>query len=163
MLKKDPLPIDDSFKTADLYVQSLLVFVTSSEPFRTLCGGVHILDFLTKEPDLYQTILPAEWRDWFHLHDIRAVLDFLMRESIDAIRELRSDPELQRGSGQHQETCSWRGKPSPPISLLNYILDIRKHSLDRTFPVRNDNAVDRCHVLPRHVTVGMKPKKVHEV
>ena len=48
---------------------------------------------------------------------------------------------------------------SPPESLLKYIREIRKHSLRRTVvPERKSETK-----LPRHVAVGMIPKKIHEV
>lgn len=164
MPKENPLPVDGSFANADEYVESLLSFVTSSGLFQNLCGGVHILDFLTREPDLYESIVQKDWRDWFHLHDISAILDLFMRESIHDLKQLQSTVEQGEQSG-HQK-CTWRGRPSPPLSLLSYILEIRKHCLDRTFPSQNDKTSDSratFDALPRHVAVGMKPKKVHEV
>ena len=133
-------------------------FATSCELFQRLCGGVHILDFLTKEPDLYSTVLPQDWRDWFQLQDISDILDLLMREDSSVLEALRStDGKVSRG-----ETL-WRDSQAPPVSLLEYILTIRRHSLGRDF-------VPSCHVkdskkatLQRHVAVGMKPKKIHEV
>ena len=47
----------------------------------------------------------------------------------------------------------------PPESLLKYIREIRKHSLQRTVsPIRQS-----VTKLPRHIAVGMIPKKIHEV
>ena len=57
MIVKCPLPVKSGFNDAEAYVESLLSFITSSKLFQNLCGGVHILDFLTKEPDLYSTVL----------------------------------------------------------------------------------------------------------
>lgn len=47
----------------------------------------------------------------------------------------------------------------PPASLLKYVKDIRKHSLQRTLPVEREKE----RKLPRAVSVGMVPKKIHEV
>lgn len=77
-----PLPLSPEFNNPEVYIESLLRFATSSELFQRLCGGVHILDFFTRKPDLYSTILPQEWRDWFHLHDVQDILDLLMRENL---------------------------------------------------------------------------------
>lgn len=64
------------------------------------------------------------------------LLDLLMRDDLDHPRE---NP--------------------PPASFIAYIQDIRKHSLLRTVPQENLSKTK----LPRHVAVGMIPKKVHEV
>lgn len=47
----------------------------------------------------------------------------------------------------------------PPESLMTYIKEIRKHSLRRGLSERNA----RKTKLPRHISVGMIPKKIHEV
>lgn len=47
----------------------------------------------------------------------------------------------------------------PPESLLRYIREIRKHSLRRNLPPK----IGKEGKLPRHVAVGMIPKKIHEV
>ena len=54
---------------------------------------------------------------------------------------------------------------NPPESLIKYIREIRKHSLRRTISERKDGEGQAKAVtkLPRHVAVGMIPKKVHEV
>lgn len=143
------LPISpDDWQSEDEYVQSLLTFVTTSNIFRNLCGGVHILDFLTREPDLYTTVLPQEWRDWFDLVTIDDVLELLLRLDI---KGLQKQPR--------ETTVSFESLPMPPQSLLDYICTVRKHLLARDFsPVADD-----ISELPRHVAVGMKPKKIHEV
>jgi hypothetical protein len=138
------LPLDPTWKSEDDYVQSVLTFATTSDIFRNLCGGVHILDFLTREPDLYTTVLPQEWRDWFDLVDIDRILDLLMRDDLDQYHRL---PSEKPDSTQ----C--------PQSLLAYIKTIRKHSLKRTITHSSQEA----SALPAHVSVGMKTKKIHEV
>ena len=86
-----PLPVNpgSGFASADDFVESLLSFVTSNELFQKLCGGVHILDFLTKEPDLYDTILPEDWRIWFRYRDVSEILDLLIREDLTYIGSVR--------------------------------------------------------------------------
>jgi hypothetical protein len=140
------LPLDATWKSEDEYVQSVLTFATTSDLFRNLCGGVHILDFLTREPDLYTTVLPQEWRDWFELVDIERVLDLLMRDDL---------VEYSHRMSEHSE----KTEPLPPTSLIDYISTIRKLSLQRTFTPPSDNISG----LPSHVVVGMKTKKIHEV
>ena len=139
------LPLDDSWNSEDEYVQSVLTFATTSDLFRNLCGGVHILDFLTREPDLYTTILPKAWRDWFDLVDVDRVLDLLLRDDLEKYKE------------EHAERLE--GKERPPEDLLDYIRTIRRHSLQRDFTPSSLHVSE----LPRHVSVGMKTKKIHEV
>ncbi|KAI4126507.1 MAG: hypothetical protein LQ347_004947 [Umbilicaria vellea] len=155
---KSQLPLQPECMKVDDYVEALLSFVTSSDLLQKLCGGVHILDFLTREPDLYSTILPKEWRDWFQIVDVPDVLDLLMREDIKGLRGLY---ELN-GSVLPDIQTRWRGLPIPPLTLLRYINDVRGHSLDRTFRLGGgtDSIVP---ALVRNVSVGMKPKKIHEV
>jgi Methyltransferase domain len=131
-----PLPFPDDFKDADSYVSSLLNFCAASTIFQTLCGGVHILDFFTREPSLYHTVIPSEWRSWLLARESMDLLDLLMR---DDLSQPRTD--------------------DPPESLLKYIREIRRHSLRRNPPLKNG----KREKLPRHVAVGMIPKKIHEV
>lgn len=138
------LPLHDVWKSEDEYVESLLSFATGSDLFRNLCGGVHILDFLTREPDLYTYVLPQEWRNWFERVTIDEVLDLLMRADLS---KFESD-------GNQTESTD-----TPPRSLLEYIDTIRRHSLQRTFHPVSEHIAD----MPRHIAVGMKTKKAHEV
>jgi hypothetical protein len=131
-----PLPFPADFTSADEYVDSLLTFCGASTIFQTLCGGIHILDFFTREPSLYHTVIPETWRDWLMARDDMDLLGFLMRDDLDLIRD---DP--------------------PPASLLNYVREIRKHSLVRSVEAK----ASKEKKLPRHVAVGMIPKKIHEV
>jgi Methyltransferase domain len=141
------LPLDPIWADEESYVHSLLSFATESELFRNLCGGVHILDFLTREPGLYVTVLPQEWRDWFDQVDVHDVLHLLLREDLDALFS--------------KEHISWHNDPFPPQSLLKYALTVRRHCLTRsnTFALTQDEAKP----MPRRLVGGMKPKKVHEV
>ncbi|PGH02860.1 hypothetical protein AJ79_07516 [Helicocarpus griseus UAMH5409] len=181
MPPKSPLPLPADWPDADAYISSLLSFATTSDIFRNLCGGVHILDFLTRVPDLYSTVLPQDWRDFFAHHDIQDILDLFMREDIQPLRDIHIKSAKSQGDngGGAQD---WRGGPTPPVSLLQYIHDIRRHSLQREFrpasvttpdTSANGNIDDKntrqshnpnAHVpIPRHIAVGMKPKKAHEV
>ena len=162
---KCPLPVNSKFDNAEAYVDSLLSFVTATKLFHNLCGGVHILDFLTKEPDLYSTLLPEDWRAWFQLHDIPAILDLLMKED-DALLQLLKNSRDGLPAQKHGEIITWRDGPCPPKSLLEYIQAIREHALIRDFePLLTSvaPASGEAGSLPRHVAVGMKPKKIHEV
>lgn len=153
MKPSQPLPIDASWQSVEDYIDSLLTFVSTSELFRNLCGGVHILDFLTRKPDLYTHVLPKLWRDWFEEVNIEDILDLLLRESLDQFIE------------RHQNDCEkqWRGYSPPPDSLVKYVDLVRRLSLKREFRRRNDSAKRDLEALPRHISVGMKPKKIHEV
>ncbi|EPE24853.1 hypothetical protein GLAREA_11434 [Glarea lozoyensis ATCC 20868] len=136
MTPERPIPYQDDFKSADEYVDSLLEFSAASTIFQTLCGGVHILDFFTQTPSLYHKVVPQEWRSWLLRRESMELLDFLMRDDLKTPRE-----------------------DSPPESLVKYIKDIRKHSLQRNLPVGKEKDTR----LPRQVSVGMIPKKIHEV
>ncbi|CAI6298947.1 unnamed protein product [Periconia digitata] len=144
-----PLPLPTEFSSVDDYVESLLAFSTSSWMLQTLCGGVHILDFYTRSPDLYATILPESWRNWFKVRDIMDILDLLMREDLS---QFSTDTE--------QDPTPWRNGPAPPEDLLRYIRDVRKHLLNREF---HGELPNRKPEIARHIAVGMKVKKVHEV
>ena len=138
-------PVDAAWDSDETFVSSLLSFATSSDIFRNLCGGIHILDFLTREPDLYTTVLPQEWRDWFDLVTIDDVLDLLLREN------------LQQFGLTVPESC--QAHRNPPSSLIEYADTIRRHCLLRQHvPVAKD-----VETLPRRIAIGMKPKKIHEV
>ena len=136
MAPSKPLPFADDFASADSYVDSLLQFSAASTIFQTLCGGVHILDFFTREQSLYHTVIPEEWRAWLMTCESMTLLDLLMRDDLSQPRE-----------------------DNPPESFLKYIREIRKHSLRRS--VERERASEAK--LPRHVAVGMIPKKIHEV
>ncbi|GAB7347295.1 hypothetical protein MBLNU459_g3379t1 [Dothideomycetes sp. NU459] len=147
---KHPLPTAAEFEDSERYIESLLGFVASSDLLRTLCGGVHVLDFFTKTPDLYSLVLPQAWRTFFKAHDIMDILDLFMREDLSLFK---LDHETQ-----------WRGGPLPPDHLLQYIDDIRRLSLARDFvPISRDSSGEKSQKLARHVAVGMKVKKIHEV
>jgi len=143
-----PLPLPPDFTNTDEYIESLLNLSTSSWLLQTLCGGVHILDFYTRSPDLYSHILPQSWREWFKTRDIMDILDLLMREDL---------AQLDNDNGV------WRDGPAPPEELLQYIKTVRKHLLGRDFPPPNSALEPQKTALPRHIAMGMKVKKVHEV
>ncbi|MCJ1286036.1 hypothetical protein MMC26_005378 [Xylographa opegraphella] len=165
------LPYPSIHKCEEDYVDALLDFVTTSEILQTLCGGVHILDFLTRDPDLFEAILLVEWRVWLRLSKIPDVLDLLMREDLGTIfefydRETRSC-DVHELHGSHDGSfAQWRGGPLPPKSLLHYILKVRELSLDRSFKAKakvKASDIPNAHSLSRQLTIGMKPKKAHEV
>lgn len=133
------LPIASDFKEVSEYVDSLLNFATSNFYFQTLVGGVHIMDFFTHEPNLYKSVLPADWQTWLKEPESMELLNLLMRDDL--------------------ETLSSRYGQSMPESLIEYVKDIRRLSLRRAFepkPLKQKT-------LPRHIAVGMVPKKIHEV
>ena len=152
MTIKNPLPLSDEWKDPDEYVQALLSFATESVMFMNLCGGVHILDFLTREPDLYSSLLPEDWRSFFEHHDIHSILQLLLREDIGPLCE----PAETNTSSENGRT--WNGSAFPPASLLEYIRDIRRFSLRREFTTS-----EKSEPLPMHIAVGMNKKKKHEV
>ncbi|KAI2793969.1 hypothetical protein POX_a00558 [Penicillium oxalicum] len=152
MARNRPLPLSDEWEDPEQYIKELLGFATTNVLFMNLCGGVHILDFLTREPDLYTTLLPEDWREFFEYHDIHDILQLLLRDDIESLRARSTDEQTSEGARK------WRDGAYPPSSLLNYIHDIRRLSLRREFERPSPKMK-----LPRHVAVGMKTKKEHEV
>ncbi|KAI1093989.1 methyltransferase domain-containing protein [Rostrohypoxylon terebratum] len=130
-----PLPYPDCWDNPETYVEQLLEFATTSNIFQVLCGGVHILDFFTNEPGLFQAIIPKDWQPYLLQCEPMKFLDLLMRDDLDEIKD-----------------------PQPPGSLISYIKDIRRFSLARDFSNH-----EKLPKLTRMVSVGMKPKKMHEV
>ena len=159
------LPIPLEFPSDEAYIDSLLRFSTSNQLFQHLCGGVHILDFLTQEPDLYSSLLPQEWRDWLQNYEIQDILNFLIW--VDLSTQL-SDAYA---SAEAQECGTKVGKgtgdqSSPPPSLVDYVSEIRRHTLVRDLKPdcsSQSPAVGKSCTLTRTVATGMKPKKIHEV
>ncbi|KAK5119897.1 hypothetical protein LTR85_007223 [Meristemomyces frigidus] len=149
-----PLPHSDAFANSEAYVESILDFVGNNALLRTLCGGVHVLDFFTSDPALYDRVIPQDWRDFFGGHIIHDILDLLMREDLDQFQA--SDEGEKR----------WRDGPAPPQSLIDYIETVRKHLLLRE-PAGSQCARNRAmkptQKMARHVAVGMNVKKVHEI
>ena len=148
MPPKQSLPLDSFWQDEEQYVQSLLKFATSSDLFINLCGGVHILDFFISEPDLYTTLLPEQWRDWFDRVDIHGIIQVLLHMEIEQL--LSRDPQ------------TWQDFPMPPQSLADYAVTIRRHCLSRTFAPPPSPKPESTTTVQR-LTVGMKPKKIHEV
>lgn len=136
MIPSQPLPYPDCWASPEDYVENLLDFVTSSDTFRILCGGVHVLDFFTSEPGLFSAVVPEEWQPWLLQCDPMKLLDILMREDIDSLSD-----------------------PRPPESLSKYIKDIRRFSLGRKYSSKEE----KLPKLTWQMSVGMKPKKIHEV
>lgn len=148
-MPKFPLPLCDEWTDPESYVEELLSFATSSDFFRQICGGVHILDFLTRDPDLYTSLIPEDWRRFFDHHDIHDLLDLLLRDDIYALKE----------QSQNQEK-EWRGGIFPPPSLVEYIYQIRRLNLGREFAPPPGF---KKGSIPHRLSVGMRPKKYHEV
>ncbi|KAK4501072.1 hypothetical protein PRZ48_006878 [Zasmidium cellare] len=149
------LPFCEDFTSTEEYVDSLLDFVGTDEMLRTLCGGVHILDFFTSEPSLYSKIMPQDWRDFFAQHDVMNLLDLFMRDNLDEFSQSGSD-----------SATSWKNGPSPPQALLDYLRIVRRHLLTRIpggSQCSRNRAMKPTQKLARHVAVGMNVKKVHEV
>ncbi|OTB05205.1 hypothetical protein M426DRAFT_22070 [Hypoxylon sp. CI-4A] len=136
MRPEKPLPYPDEWESTETYVQQLLEFATTSDTFRILCGGVHILDFFTTDPGLFQTVIPDDWQQYILQCEPMEFLDLLVRDELDKPTN-----------------------PQPPESLVKYIKDVRRLSLAREFSPRKD----KLPKLTRMVSVGMKPKKIHEV
>jgi hypothetical protein len=155
MKPEKPLPLPPEFSDAETYVDSLLHFGTSCTLLRTLCGGIHINDFFNRDPDLYTQVLPQEWRTYFKSVEIFELLDLLMRENLEQFQSQNSD--IKSGSEEMGHFNDGK-KSSPPQSLIQYILDVRKHLLNRDFKPNTSN-----RKMDRKIAVGMNVKKVHEV
>lgn len=142
------LPVSDRFthSSPDEYITALLAF--ADDPFlRTLCGGIHILDFFTRDSDadpkdIYRTVLPADWIAFFALLPIDSILDLLMRTPLAEL------------------------SPDVPPTLRTYIESVRAHTLDRTFQRRAISEETKNTTgkgTEWALNAGMKPKKIHEV
>lgn len=145
-----PLPLAEEWSNVDAYVDSLLSFASSTALFRNLCGGIHITDFFTRKPSVYEAVLPEEWREFFDEHENLDILDLLFREDISVYQSIPG------GAAKPD----YRGKAPPPASLVDYIHAIQRHSLRREFRSTSSRPVLK---IPQHVAIGMKPKKIHEV
>jgi Methyltransferase domain len=151
-----PLPISSEFQSSEEYITSLLQFITISETFQTLCGGVHILDFFTRSPDLYETVFPLTWREWFDEFDSEwDIVDWVLRSDLSA----------------QTTTDDSNDNKSAPDSLLEYIRNVRRHFLTRD-PIRPSTAMKEDPRRPKRSKetpslqqrlVGMSLKKQHEV
>ena len=139
MEPQQSLPYAGSFSSAENYVDELLEFAETSHTFQILCGGVHVLDLFTCEPSLFQASLPEEWLEYLLSCDIMRLLDLLLRDDLDALH--------------------FENEQQPPKSLLDYIRSIRSLTLRRDFLPKKQ----RQPKLQRSVSVGMTPKKIHEV
>jgi len=168
MVPEKLLPYPHGHTSAEGYVEALLEFLTSSDLLQTLCGGVHILDFLVREPDLYETVLPLEWRNWLRPRELPDVLDLLMRADIDVLlKQSGNRSSCTKAESQNDQVGSfaqWRGGHLPPQSLLCYVESVRKLALDRSYQSHNPlSEAQKTPHLSRQIAVGMKPKKAHEV
>ncbi|CAM1508220.1 Fc.00g050680.m01.CDS01 [Cosmosporella sp. VM-42] len=139
MIPNKPLPFNGDFDSPEEYTDKLLEFITTSDTFKILCGGVHILDFFTIEPGLYHYAIPVEWQPFILTLDTVHLLDLLMRDDLDNLAFGEDD--------------------KPPESLIEYIRTVRNLSIGRSFTPRKQ----KLPVLPRTVAVGMNQKKIHEV
>ncbi|CAG7940167.1 unnamed protein product [Penicillium salamii] len=148
MVLNRPLPISEAWQTPDVYIEALLSFSTTSVLFMNLCGGIHMVDFLTREPDLYTTSLPEDWREFSTHHDIQDIIHLLLREDIDPLRNTAVD----------QGSRMWNGGAFPPQTLLDYIHTVRQLTLQREI-----RAPTPTSELPKQVAMRMNRKKVHEV
>lgn len=166
MIPDRKLPYTSAHSTVEEYVENLLRFITSSDMLQTLCGGIHVLDFLIGEPDLYETVLPLEWREWLSGLDVSDILDLLMRENLNPLLNQFPCEQTPRefltiDDYVKSEDVGWRGKKAPPYHLLQYIRNIRSLTLDHTYtPTRN---ISNTPSLSRRLSVGMSIKKAHEV
>ncbi|EME82391.1 uncharacterized protein MYCFIDRAFT_138437 [Pseudocercospora fijiensis CIRAD86] len=152
---EQPLPYSDDFASTDEYVDSLLSFVGGDDLLRVLCGGVHILDFFTTEPSLYDRTLPPDWTSFFaQQEDTFEIVNLLIRSDISIYNSAHPEDHIANVNG------------NPPPSLLDYMANVRRHLLRRE---PNSSQCSRNRVLKptqrltRDVSVGMNVKKVHEV
>jgi len=145
------LPVSPRFSTnvPEEYIDSLLAFWSAEPLLQTLCGGIHILDFFTRDSDLgngprdiYHTVLSADWISYFAVQPLDSILDLFLRTPIDEFTN------------------------NVPESLKTYIRDVREHMLQRGF-VRREKSEQTIraigHGTERALNAGMKPKKIHEV
>ena len=138
------LPLPKEYSGVNEYVDDLVSFVTSTKLLNLLCGGVHILDFFVSTPDLFEQIFDRDWIEWFDLYDFEDLLDFLLKEDVGLLKDER--------------ITSWRGRPRPPETLIDYVSSVQKLCLNRVFSSSSEHE----SIIPR-IAIGMKEKKLHEV
>ncbi|KAL8871809.1 MAG: hypothetical protein Q9174_002433 [Haloplaca sp. 1 TL-2023] len=159
MNPRRPLPFSEEFQDVEEYISSILSFVTSSDLFKNVCGGVHILEFLTRDPDLYTGLLPGDWRQFFETLDMAEILNLLLRDDLTLSGESEASSTASKSAIRGSKWCNGL---RPPDTLIGYIKCIRLYALDRD--IHAPNVVRSADNNPsRQVTVGMKPKKIHEV
>ncbi|XWX02041.1 hypothetical protein V2A60_010073 [Cordyceps javanica] len=137
-----PLPCSDEFATPEEYVEELLHFATTCDTWQILCGAVHVVDFFITEPGLFYAALPAEWHAFLLSQDVMRLLDFFVRD----------DPD----------TATFADGQTPPASLVRYVKSIRRLALRREVKTPPETDAE-LPPLTRTVSVGMNPKKIHEV
>ncbi|RKF64035.1 hypothetical protein OnM2_021100 [Erysiphe neolycopersici] len=178
MAPSTPLPYSlNDFQNTNEYVESLLNFCTTSTLFQTLCGGVHILDFYTQDQSAFRSVIPLEWQDWLLSRDTTTeLLDFLMRRNLDTSVAKEEEGAGEKRGLKNDEVDAAATAP-PPDTLVDYIRQIRRLSLNRhvskgrqqqqqkqlQLPKKTPDVTKPIGSLPRHITVGMVPKKIHEV
>lgn len=135
------LPHHHSFANPDDYISSLITF-TSTPLFNQLVGGVHILDFFTSSPPLYDSILPSDWREYFSTKSIDEILKILLRTDLSTVR-----PE------------------GIPDSLYEFAQNVQRNELRREVVGGVHEEVEDIHKLNRQrkLAQGMNDKKLHEV
>ncbi|POS85658.1 hypothetical protein EPUL_003223 [Erysiphe pulchra] len=174
MAPSSPLPYSSNdFQDANEYVESLLDFCSTSVLFQTLCGGVHILDFYTRQQSAFRSVIPREWHDWLLSRDSTSeLLDFLMRRDFCKTSVDGENTGGERGVNNNNDASA----AAAPDTLVDYIRQIRRLSLNQNMskerqqqqqhqqlPKKKLNATKSPGNLPRQITVGMVPKKIHEV
>jgi hypothetical protein len=171
---KLPLPILNSqFDSAEAYVESLLEFATSSHQLQVLCGGIHILDFFTRSPDLYSSIIPNDWRTWFETVEIDEILDLLLRRELHnfAVANGKSGQNGYQGPETNNGPSTAESVMSPPKSLIDFVTEVRRHCLATDFEAldipdrpRKAKVENGIYTPSSHaMTAGMNLKKKHEV
>ncbi|CAI7665998.1 unnamed protein product [Penicillium pancosmium] len=156
MASNHPLPISGTWETPDDYVEALLSFSTTSVLFMNLCGGVHMVDFLTREPDLYTTILPEDWRSFFEQHDSQEIIRLLLREDIENLRGA-DEPSVD------QSSRTWNGGAFPPRSLLDYISNIRQLALQREMGPSSTKRIDLPKQVAMHTVDNRRAEPVSHI
>lgn len=134
------LPHHQSFPSSDAYIASLINFTSSTPLFHQLVGGVHILDFFTSSPPLYDSILPLTWREYFETKSIEEILEILLRTDLSTV--------YPKGI---------------PYSLYEFAGNVQRHELLREV-VKDLGEVEDQHKLNRQrkLAQGMSNKKLHE-
>ncbi|RKF78015.1 Methyltransferase-like protein 25 [Golovinomyces cichoracearum] len=153
---------EKEFNNEEEYVDSLLKFSSTSQFFQILCGGVHVLDFFTREQSTFRYLFPHEWQEWLMGRKSIELLDFLMRDDLGEMRHGGNELHVPLGHCRHSASSFSSSSSAPPESLINYVAEIHRHSLCRS--IAAERQLQQIDVtLPRHIAVGMIPKKIHEV
>jgi hypothetical protein len=119
-------------------------------------------------------VVPEDWREWFERVEIFDILDFILRYDMDklisaSLNQSKDDAKPTTAENSLHE-YTWEEDQKPPRSLVEYIIQIRRHTLITNFealpiPERPHKPKVKGIYTPsaQAMDAGMNLKKKHEV